>query len=232
MLSAMLGAPTRIRDGGSGTEYSGSKRSELLTDTVVLASTRVVLAAARGAAAALAEFGATTAGPVLSGAGAAFKDCCTTTCSVRAATIEADAGTGAPGVEVEADGLVETTTVDDLTRVVDQFPAAADVVGEDVGAGAVVCADTWPAPVDGALDPAGATGVGAACFAAITVVSERAEIVVSERAAPGFAALRTLSVGRAGEADRAVASRTCSIIAVKAAGEFTVRLRWAVVPSD
>jgi hypothetical protein len=139
----------------------------------------------------------------------------------------ASAGAGAAGVEfVEAEvagvgvvdvataGLVETTTVDDLTRVVVQPPVAAEVAGEVEGAGAVACVDVWLAPLDGALDPAGATGGGAICFAAVTVVSGREESVVSERAAAGFAALRTLSVGRAGEADRAVASRTCSIIAV------------------
>src|SRR6478736_46340 len=106
MLSAMLGAPTRIRDEGSGTEYSGSKRSELRTDTVVRASTRVVAAAARGAATTLAEFAATTAGPAFSGAGAGFTDCCTTTCSVRAATIEAAAGVDPPPFATAEAGLV------------------------------------------------------------------------------------------------------------------------------
>jgi hypothetical protein len=198
------------------------------------------------------ELAATTVGPALSGAGAEFNDCCTTTCSVRAATDGAGAGdtellfaltlaglvavasagalTGAAAVDelagadatfvgadvvgAEPAGAVETTTVDDLTRVVVQLSEAVDVALLVEGEGAVACVDAWLAPLDGALDPAGATGGGATCFAAVTVVSGRVERVVSVRAAAGFAALRTLSVGRAGEADRAVASRTCSIIAV------------------
>jgi len=260
----MLGAPTRIRDGGSGTEYRGSKRSELLTETTVRASTRVVLSAGRGATAdasagaaargagavvgsacgaadvattlepaatsAGADFSGATA--VLSGAGTALAACWTTLCSGRAAT----AVVGAGAADVEAEGEVETTTVDDLTSVVVQAPelvfeldvgaAAAGVPVEGaavavvltVGAGAagVVAAGVvveLPA-LDDTFEPAGAAGDGgAACFAAVIVVSRGAVMVVSRRAVPVFDALRTLSVGRAGEADRAVARRTCSIIA-------------------
>lgn len=247
MLSAMVGAPTRIRVLGSGTEYSGSKRSELLMETTVRASTRVdfsagrgatadTSAAARGAGAGVGsaargavevattfEPAATSAGAgvVLSGAGTTVAACCTTVCSERAATtgagagaVGAAAGAGAGGVEFV--GAVETTTVDDLTSVVVQPPdvavaldwgaASAGVLEEGVAAAACVLGDTF--------EPAGAAGDGggAACLAVI-VVSRGAVTVVSRRAVPVFDALRTLSVGRAGEADRAVARRTCSIIA-------------------
>jgi len=274
MLSPKLGAPTRIRDGGSGTEYRGSKRSELLTETTVRASTRVVLSAGRGATAdasagaaargagavvgsacgavdvattlepaatsAGADFSGATA--VLSGAGTALAACWTTLCSGRAATAVVGAGAvgaGAAGVEVEGEveGEVETTTVEDLTSVVVQAPelvveldagaaaagvpvegaAVAVVLAVGAGAAGVVAAGVvveLPA-LDDTFEPAGAAGDGgAACFAAVIVVSRGAEMVVSRRAVPVFDALRTLSVGRAGEADRAVARRTCSIIAV------------------
>jgi hypothetical protein len=46
------------------------------------------------------------------------------------------------------------------------------------------------------------------------VVSRGAVRVVSRRTVAVFDALRTLSIGSAGEADSAVAKRTCSIIAV------------------
>jgi hypothetical protein len=279
MLSAMLGAPTRIRDEGSGTEYRGSKRSELLTETTVRASTRVVLSAGRGATAdasagaaargagavvgsacgavAVAttlEPAATSAGAdfsgaaaVMSGAGTALAPCWTTLCSGRAATAVVGAGAvgagavgagavgaGAAGVEVE--GEVETTTVEDLTSVVVQAPelvveldvgaaaagvpveggAATVVLAVGAGAAGVVAAGVvveLPA-LDDTFEPAGAAGDdGEACFAAVIVVSRGAVMVVSRRAVPVFDALRTLSVGRAGEADRAVARRTCSIIA-------------------
>src|SRR6478609_4184450 len=160
MLSAMVGAPTRIRELGSGTEYSGSKRSELLIETTVRASTRVDFSAGRGATAdtsagAAARAGAalpsarvdvaTTlepaatsagAGAVLSGAGTTAAACCTTGCSGRAATTGAGAGAvvaaaGAGAGGVEFVGAVETTTVDDLTSVVVQAP---EVVVLDWGA--------------------------------------------------------------------------------------------------
>src|SRR5690349_9449127 len=65
MLSAMLGAPRRTRELGSGTEYSGSMRSELRIETTVRASTRVLLSAGRGATA------EASAGAARRGAGAA-----------------------------------------------------------------------------------------------------------------------------------------------------------------
>src|SRR3982750_1907431 len=70
MLSAMLGAPSRTRDVGSGTEYSGSMRSELRTETTVRASTRVIDAAARGATA------DASGGAALGGAGVAVGSTC------------------------------------------------------------------------------------------------------------------------------------------------------------
>src|SRR6478672_11388014 len=65
MLSAMVGAPTRIRELGSGTEYSGSKRSELLIETTVRASTRVDFSAGRGATADTSAGAAARAGATL-----------------------------------------------------------------------------------------------------------------------------------------------------------------------
>jgi hypothetical protein len=187
-----------------------------------------------------ADFSGATA--VLSGAGTALAACWTTLCSGRAATAVVGAGAvgagavgaGAAGVEVE--GEVETTTVEDLTSVVVQAPelvveldagaapagvpvegaAVAVVLAVGAGAAGVVAAGVvveLPA-LDDTFEPAGAAGDGgAACFAAVIVVSRGAVMVVSRRAVPVFDALRTLSVGRAGEADRAVARRTCSIIA-------------------
>src|SRR5215207_94934 len=71
MLSAAAGAPSLILALGSGTAYNGSKRSELLTDTTVRGSTRAMVAALRGlAAAATASAGATT-GAFTSAAGLA-----------------------------------------------------------------------------------------------------------------------------------------------------------------
>jgi len=178
-----------------------------------------------------ADFSGATA--VLSGAGTALAACWTTLCSGRAAT--AVVGAGAAGVEVE--GEVETTTVEDLTSVVVQAPelaveldagaaaagvpvegaAVAVVLAVGAGAAGVVAAGVvveLPA-LDDTFEPVGAAGDGgAACFAAVIVVSRGTVMVVSRRAVPVFDALRTLSVGRAGEADRAVARRTCSIIAV------------------
>ena len=177
------------------------------------------------------------AADVLSGAGTALAPCWTTLCSGRAATAVVGAGAageGAAGVEVE--GEVETTTVEDLTSVVVQAPelvvgldagaaaagvpveggAATVVLAVGAGAAGVVAAGVvveLPA-LDDTFEPAGAAGDdGEACFAAVIVVSRGAVMVVSRRAVPVFDALRTLSVGRAGEADRAVARRTCSIIA-------------------
>src|SRR5918998_6388050 len=64
MLSAAAGGPSLILVLGSGTAYSGSKRSELLTETTVRGSTRVAFTSLRGAAAtfATASAGATTGG--------------------------------------------------------------------------------------------------------------------------------------------------------------------------
>ena len=175
-----------------------------------------------------ADFSGATA--VLSGAGTALAACWTTLCSGRAAT--AVVGAGAAGVEVE--GEVETTTVEDLTSVVVQAPelaveldagavaagvpvegAAVAIVLAEGAAGVVAAGVVVELPaLDDTFVPAGAAGDGgAAFFAAVIVVSRGAVMVVSRRAVPVFDALRTLSVGRAGEADRAVARRTCSIIA-------------------
>ena len=183
-----------------------------------------------------ADFSGATA--VLSGAGTALAACWTTLCSGRAATAVVGAGAVGAGAEgVEVAGEVETTTVEDLTSVVVQAPelvveldagaapagvpvegaAVAVVLAVGAGAAGVVAAGVvveLPA-LDDTFEPAGAAGDGgAACFAAVIVVSRGAVMVVSRRAVPVFDALRTLSVGRAGEADRAVARRTCSIIAV------------------
>ena len=229
MLSAMLGAPARIRDDGRGTEYSGSKRSELLTETTVRASTRVDFSAGRGATADASagaaargagavvgsargavdvattlEPAATSAGAdfsdvaaVLPGAGTALADCWTTLCSGRAATAvvgAGDVGAGAAGVEVE--GEVETTTVEDLTSVVVQAPEL--VVELDAGAAAAGM------PVEGAAAAVVfAAGAGAAGVVAAGVVVELPALDDTFEPA-----------GAAGEADRAVARRTCSIIAV------------------
>ena len=133
--------------------------------------------------------------------------------------------------DADVAGEVETTTVDDLTSVVVQAPevvvgldgagaagvfeaAAAVAAGVlEEGAAAAGAVVGFPA-LDVTFEPAGAAGAcGVACLTAVTVVSRGAETVVSRRAVPAFDALRTLSVGRAGEADRAVARRTCSIIA-------------------
>jgi hypothetical protein len=132
-------------------------------------------------------------------------------------------------------GADETTTVEDFTSVVVQEPefvavldgaATAGAFEEfatavccvlTAGAGAAGVVEEVPA-LDDALVPLGAAGEGEACFAAAIVVSRDARMVVSRRTGPTFDALRTLSVGRASEADRAVANRTCSIIAGLAAG--------------
>jgi hypothetical protein len=110
--------------------------------------------------------------------------------------------------------LVDVTTVDDLTSVVVH---ELDVVAAEEGAAVRAGAVAW-LPALGAFDPAAATdptvpagtigtiGGGGTCLAGV-------ERVVSGRALAVLAALRTLSVGRAGEADRAVASRASSIIA-------------------
>jgi hypothetical protein len=118
-----------------------------------------------------------------------------------------DAGAAAAGVLAEGEAAAGALVVDAATVVVEEGAAAA---GADV-AGAVV---ELPA-LDDTFEPAGAAGEGGgeACFTAEIVVSRSAVMVVSRRTVPAFDALRTLSVGRAGEADRAVAKRTCSIIA-------------------
>jgi hypothetical protein len=102
----------------------------------------------------------------------------------------------------------------------DEGAAAAGVLEAEEGAvGALVEGDdaagavVEPPAVEDTFEPAGATGDGGGACLAVTVVSRGAVMVVSGRTVPVFDALRTLSVGRAGEADRAVARRTCSIIA-------------------
>src|SRR4051794_36014816 len=128
MLSAMAGAPRRTRALGSGTEYSGSMRSELRIETTVRASTRLVLSAGRGATAdtsagaavrrAAAVVGsacgvaeadatlgpaATSAGAFLSGVDTAVPACCTRARSNRGAA--AGAGTGVLVFALAAAGL-------------------------------------------------------------------------------------------------------------------------------
>src|SRR5690348_13603708 len=85
MLSAMLGAPSRSREPGSGTEYRGSMRSELRMETTVRASTRVLFSAGRGATA------DASAGAVTRGADAAAG-------SVRGAAAATDSACGAVDV--------------------------------------------------------------------------------------------------------------------------------------
>jgi hypothetical protein len=305
MLSAMLGAPARTRDAGSGTEYSGSMRSELLTETTVRASTRVLVAAARGATTAEASAGAAagtagagadsaravagdettvdalaTLGPVGTGVDFDVAACCTTSCSGRAAAPVAGAdlsaaesavveagladvaagvtGTGlgdaesAVGVEglvattlpagadacatgtiagFVAAGAVDVTTVVDLTVVVQALDAVGEVDGAAALAGAVA---ELPCP-DATVEPIGATGVtggGGTCFAGVIAVPGRVRRVVSGRVVAVLAALRTLSAGMAGEPDRTVARRTCSIIAVRQQGRDKVRRTRPAVPSD
>ncbi|HEX7980139.1 MAG TPA: hypothetical protein VF461_16135 [Gemmatimonadaceae bacterium] len=131
--------------------------------------------------------------------------------------------------------------------VLDDCGAAAGVVAEvaaTVGAGAAgagaagagAAGAVVELPVlDDTFEPAGVAGDGGeACLVAVTVVSRGAVTVESRRTVAVFDALRTLSAGRAGEeADRAVASRTCSIIAVIGSrGRFTIRPRGSAVPSD
>src|SRR5215218_8735684 len=109
MLSAAAGAPSLSLAPGRGTAYSGSKRSELITDTTVRGSTRVVLTAAlRGlaAAAATASAGATTGG-LISAAGLAsgaglLSVAVTTFASIATladATTEVGVGVGAETVD-------------------------------------------------------------------------------------------------------------------------------------
>jgi hypothetical protein len=94
--------------------------------------------------------------------------------------------------------------------VLEEAEGAAGAVPEGAApAGAVAEA---PA-VEDTFEPAGATGDGGGACLAVTVVSRGAVTVVSRPTVAVLDALRTLSVGRAGEADRAVARRTCSIIA-------------------
>ena len=133
----------------------------------------------------------------------------------------------------EDDGEVETTTVLDFTNVVVQPPevvvlpeaaGAATVFEEGVAEaaaldGAVAAGALVDAPaVDETFEPGAEGDGGGACLAAVIVVSRGTATVVSRPTVTPFDALRTLSVGRAGEADRAVAKRTCSIIADQAAG--------------
>src|SRR5689334_16655366 len=177
MLSAMLGAPTRIRVLGSGTEYSGSKRSELLMETTVRASTRVdfsagrgatadTSAAARGAGAGVGSAArgavdvATTlepdatsagAGVVLSGAGTAVAACCTTVCSGRAATTGAGAGAVVAAAGAGAGGVEFVGAVE--TTTVD------DLTSVVVQAPDVVVALDWGAASAGVPEE----GVAAAC---------------------------------------------------------------------
>lgn len=165
---------------------------------IALAATGLVAVASAGEAAA----GAVAAGLAAFEAAGALE--------VVVDPVVVDAGGVAVGAVGELEGAVETTTVVDLTSVVVQ-PSEVVVALEEGAADGVV---VLPA-LDGTFEPAGAAGDGGgeACLAAVSVVSRGAVMVVSRRAVAVFDALRTLSVGRAGEADRAVARRTCSIIA-------------------
>src|SRR6185503_3517104 len=97
---------------------------------------------------------------------------------------------------------------------------ALDVVGDVDCAAAFAGADTELPCADGTVEPTGATGVtgGGTCFAGVITVPGGLWRVVSGRAVAVLAALRTLSAGMAGEPDRTVASRRCSIIAVRQQG--------------
>src|SRR5215218_354283 len=123
MLSAATGAPSLSLAPGRGTAYSGSKRSELFTDTRVRGSTRVVLTAAlRGLAAAVARAsaGATTGGLISAAglaSGAGLLSVAVTTfasfATLADATTEVGVGAGAETVDagsaIAAGGGAATT---------------------------------------------------------------------------------------------------------------------------
>jgi hypothetical protein len=190
----------------------------------------VVVASPRGAAGGetMPDVVATLV-PVGTGVDVGVAPCNTTSCCGRAAegvggaevlvatalVAAPDAcGSGAAAGCVAASAF-DVTTVVDLSVVVQEL----DVVGgvDEVPALAVA---KLPCP-DGALEPVGPTGVtgGGTCFAGVVAVPGTVR-VVSGRAVAVLAALRTLSAGMAGEPDRTVARRTCSIIAVRQQGEI------------
>jgi hypothetical protein len=161
-------------------------------------------AATRGAGAGEAEAGAAAAGVVGAGAGEAGAEV--------AGEVETTTVVDLRSVVVQAPAVVELDESAGAAGEVEEAAAAAGVLAEGAGAaGAVV---ELPPVLDDTFEPAGAAGGGGdACLAPVIVVSRGATMVVSRRAVAVFDALRTLSVGKAGEADRAVAKRTCSIIA-------------------
>src|SRR6187402_3426791 len=105
MLSAAAGGASRRPAVGIGTAYRGSKRSELLTDTTVRGSTRVVVTAARGSADAVAtaSFGAATGGLIAA---------------------ESRAGAGADGADAGA--AVEIDAVVDFVVAADSGETGVD----------------------------------------------------------------------------------------------------------
>jgi hypothetical protein len=133
-------------------------------------------------------------------------------------------------VVVQAPDVVALDEGAGAAAVLEDEEGAAGALVE--GAVAVVPVAELPA-VEDTFEPAGVAGDGGGACLAVTVVSRGAVMVVSGRTVADFDALRTLSVGRAGEADRAVARRTCSIIADQAAGRSKrVRRTRPAVPSD
>jgi hypothetical protein len=210
-------------------EAAGAEETEVGAGVV-----DAVLVDAGAVAAGLVDAGGVGAGAVGEGAVCAGAVCAE---AVGAGAFEAAAVTEG-AVDDEFVGEVETTTVVDLTSVVVQPPdvvgaldagaaaagamevgaAAAGVLAEvtaTAGAGAAGAGVELPVLGD-TFEPAGAAGDDGGCcgLADVIVVSLGAVTVVSRRAVAVFDALRTLSGGRAGEeADRAVARRTCSIIA-------------------
>jgi hypothetical protein len=147
-------------------------------------------------------------------------------------TLPADADACATGTVAGcvAEGAVDVTNVD-LTVVVHEL----DVVGEAEGAAALAGAVPEPPCPDATVEPTGATGEtggGGTCFAGVIAVPGSVRRVVSGRVVAVLAALRTLSAGMAGEPDRTVARRRCSIIAVRQQGRDKVRHTRPAVPSD
>jgi len=234
MLSAAAGGVSRRPADGIGTAYRGSKRSELLTDTTVRGSTRVVVTAARGSADAVAtaSAGATTGGLIAAE-------------SRAGAGVGVETGAGAEvGVDVETDGDVDFDADADAGAGIGAEGAV--VVGRaaiSLGGAATLASGTptvVPAcrttlvgcGVSDILSIAGpeevamvvtlrigraTSGAGCAGFAIVGAGSVRS--VVSGRTDPGLAAARTLSAAIGDEAARAVTSRASSIVAVGSRGE-------------
>src|SRR5215203_4056615 len=117
MLSAKAGGASRTPALGIGTAYSGSKRSELFTETTVRGSTRVEVTSARGSAEALATASAGAA----TGALIAVES--------RGTGAETGAEIGA-GIGAETAAGFESTVV----FAIDSVGASDAVAGAGVGA--------------------------------------------------------------------------------------------------